>query len=78
MNVRGEEVPIKSVVVEDATGHAKVTLWRLAAETSARPGDYISITDVVVNHFQNTTTLNTTTKSKVEVCQFSQILKSFY
>ena len=76
MTVKGEEVPITSVIIEDASGQAKVTLWRLAADTSARPGDYVSITDVVVNHYQNTTTLNTTTKSKVQVCQFSQILKS--
>lgn len=68
VTVRGEEVPIKTVTVEDSTGKVKVTLWRDCADTQVRPGDHISITDVIVNVYQNTTSLSTTTRSKVQVC----------
>ena len=71
MKVRGEEITIKSVTVEDRTGKAKITLWRTLTEAPVRPGDYIKITDVVVNHYNNMTSLQTTQMSKVEVSDIS-------
>lgn len=59
---------IKDVTVEDASGKVKVSLWRDASSTKARPGDNVTITDVVVNVYNNTTSLNTTAKSEVVVC----------
>jgi ssDNA-binding replication factor A large subunit len=67
VKVRGSEVTIKTVTVEDATGKAKVTLWREMAESPVRPGDHVKIMDVVVNTYNNVTTLQTTMTSTVEV-----------
>ncbi|XP_053383780.1 uncharacterized protein LOC128549990 [Mercenaria mercenaria] len=66
---RGEKVPIKVVTVEDGSGKAKVSLWRDNSTTEARPGDNVTITDVVLNIYNNTTTLNTTAKSEVVPCE---------
>ena len=68
VNVKGEDVPIKTVSLEDTTAKAKVTLWRDVSSTEVHPGDYVMITDVVINSYRNETLLSTTSKSKVEVC----------
>ena len=68
VKVKGEDVPIKTVTLEDTTAKAKVTLWRDVSSTEVHPGDYVMITDVVINSYRNETLLSTTSKSKVEVC----------
>ena len=39
VKVKGEDVPIKTVTLEDNTTKAKVTLWRDASSTEVHPGD---------------------------------------
>ena len=39
VKVKGEDVPIKTVTLEDNTTKAKVTLWRYASSTEVHPGD---------------------------------------
>ena len=68
VKVKGEDVPIKTVTLEDTTAKAKVTLRRDVSSTEVHPGDYVMITDVVINSYRNETSLSTTSKSKVEVC----------
>lgn len=77
VNVKGDDVRIKSVTLNSGTHKAKVTLWRDCSESEVRPGDFIQVTDVITNTYNNNTTLLTTTKSKVEILCFTAIFKLF-
>ncbi|XP_052214933.1 uncharacterized protein LOC127833612 [Dreissena polymorpha] len=66
IRVNDEEVTIKVVKVEDSTSNCNVTLWRAAAAADVRPGDYIRVTDVIVNHYNGSTSLSTTARTKIE------------
>uniref|UniRef100_K1R6C5 Shieldin complex subunit 2 first OB fold domain-containing protein n=1 Tax=Magallana gigas TaxID=29159 RepID=K1R6C5_MAGGI len=63
--VREERVNVKNIYIEDATSKCKVALWRSFAEKDIRPGDYVHITDVVINTFRNEVSLTTTSKTKI-------------
>ena len=39
VKVKGEDVPIKTVTLEDNISKAKVTLWRYASSTEVHPAD---------------------------------------
>lgn len=73
VTVRGEEVTLKSIMMEDPTGKIKVTLWRDNAKKEVRPGDHIRVTDVVINHFNGSTSLQTTMLSSVEVSKITTV-----
>ncbi|KAL4224753.1 hypothetical protein ACF0H5_015450 [Mactra antiquata] len=68
VKVKGHDIKIKSITVEDTSRKAKITLWRKLAESLVRPGDYVSITDVVSYVYNNVTTLQTTNLSTIEKC----------
>lgn len=65
--MRGDEVPIKMITVEDASGRTKVTMWRDSINRDVRPGDFVEITNVITNTYKQETNLSTTNSSKVEV-----------
>jgi ssDNA-binding replication factor A large subunit len=67
VKVGGEEVKIKNVVIEDESGHAKVTLWRELASADVRTGEFVQITDVQTNYYMDQTSLSTTMRSNLEV-----------
>lgn len=67
MFVREERVNVKNIYIEDATSKYKVALWRSFAEKDIRPGDYVHITDVVINTFHNEVSFTTTSKTKITV-----------
>jgi ssDNA-binding replication factor A large subunit len=71
VKVRTEEVPIKNIYIEDKTGRAKITLWREASSTDARPGDFVEITDLLARTYQDCTSLSTTQRSIVKVFIFT-------
>ncbi|WAR17768.1 hypothetical protein MAR_032362, partial [Mya arenaria] len=66
VKVCGEDVDIRVVTLEENQVRAKVTLWRDATELTVKAGDYVSITDVVVNMFKGEASLSSTSRSKVE------------
>ena len=68
VKVRGEDVPIKTITMEDVTGKSKVTLWRDISQTEMHPGDYITVSDVVLNVWRNESSLSSTSRSKIKVC----------
>ena len=71
VHVRGEDVPIKVIVLEDgAKKKAKVSLWRDASMSSTRPRDFVVVTDVVTNQFRGETSLSTTNRTKIEVRKY--------
>lgn len=51
--VKEDQVKIKNIFVEDTSEKYEVALWRSAAEEDVRPGDFVEITDVVINVFRN-------------------------
>lgn len=66
MFVREERVNVKNIYIEDATSKCKLALWHSFAEKDIRPGEYVHITDVVINTFRNNeVSLPTTSKTKI-------------
>ena len=53
VKVRGGDVSIKTITMEDVTGKTKVTLWRDISQTEVHPGDYVTVSIVVLNAFRN-------------------------
>ncbi|KAH3888771.1 hypothetical protein DPMN_012811 [Dreissena polymorpha] len=60
-------VPIKTITVQDDSSKTQVTLWRDAVQSDVRPGDHVTITDLIVNSYKNVLSLSTTTRSKIQV-----------
>ncbi|KAH3696250.1 hypothetical protein DPMN_083715 [Dreissena polymorpha] len=58
-------VPIKTITVQDDSSKTQVTLWRDDVQSDVRPGDRVTITDVIVNSYKNVLSWSTTTRSKI-------------
>ncbi|KAL4223318.1 DNA-directed RNA polymerase I complex subunit Rpa2 [Mactra antiquata] len=65
--VKGTDVNIRNIVIQDVSGKAKVCLWRDASNADARTGQYVKVTDVVVNNYKGELSLSTTQKACVIV-----------
>ncbi|XP_078518396.1 uncharacterized protein LOC144783134 [Lissotriton helveticus] len=65
--INGEDTPLKSITLKDATDDIKVTLWREATLFNIHLGDYVTLTHVTVHEFNAQKILNTTRHSKIEV-----------
>lgn len=55
MKVKGDEVQIRRVTIEDKSGQAMLTLWREIADLDAHAGDYTEVTDCVINVYKSET-----------------------
>ncbi|XP_052236049.1 uncharacterized protein LOC127847850 [Dreissena polymorpha] len=64
--VQAGMVPIKTITVQDDSSKTQVTLWRDAVQSDVRPGDHVTITDLIVNSYKNVLSLSTTTRSKIQ------------
>ena len=74
--MRNNKVQIKEIVVKGQSGESKVTLWRAATNLPARVGDYVKISNVVVNHYNGQTSHSATGMTTVVVSEFLyEILK---
>lgn len=69
VNYRSQKVDVKNIYIKDESqpNGCRVALWREATQTSCRPGDYVEITNVVINTYRNEVSLQTTTQSTVQV-----------
>jgi len=68
VKVRGENVPIKTVLLSDETAtKVKVTLWHDLSSAETRPGEFVKITDLITSTYQSEISLSATTNSTVEV-----------
>ncbi|XP_078509243.1 uncharacterized protein LOC144769116 [Lissotriton helveticus] len=65
--INGQDTPLKSITLKDATDDIKVTLWREATLFNIHLGDYVTLTHVTVHEFNAQKILNTTRHSKIEV-----------
>ncbi|KAH3829112.1 hypothetical protein DPMN_014124 [Dreissena polymorpha] len=77
VQVQGGMVPIKTITVMDDSSKTQVTLWRDAVQSDVRPGDHVTITDVIVNSYQNVLSLSTTARSKIQVSIFLKFWHTF-
>ena len=67
VQVNSSPASLKDIYVADATREkVKVTLWRPSA-VEVKPGDYIAITDCVVNNYRNERSLSATATTSVKV-----------
>lgn len=65
--VRNTPTRVKDIWLKDETGKAKVTLWREKCDASVRPGDFVSITDIVTSTYRSETSFSLTSKSSIQV-----------
>ncbi|XP_078512215.1 uncharacterized protein LOC144771816 isoform X1 [Lissotriton helveticus] len=65
--INGQDTPLKSITIKDATDDIKVTLWREASQFKIHIGKYVTLTHVTVHEFNCQKILNTTRHSKMEV-----------
>ncbi|KAH3798075.1 hypothetical protein DPMN_151665 [Dreissena polymorpha] len=77
VQVQGGMVPIKTITVMDDSSKTQVTLWRDVVQSDVRPGDHVTITDVIVNSYQNVLSLSTTARSKIPVSIFLKFWHTF-
>ncbi|WAR10394.1 hypothetical protein MAR_035470 [Mya arenaria] len=68
VKVCDEDVAIKVITLEADSQRAKVTLWRESETSDVRPGDFMTITDVVtLNHYKGKPSLSTTNRSTLKM-----------
>ncbi|WAR10389.1 hypothetical protein MAR_035465 [Mya arenaria] len=68
VKVCDEDVAIKVITLDADSQRAKVTLWRESETSDVRPGDFMTITDVVtVNHYKGKPSLSTTNRSTLKI-----------
>ena len=54
--VSSTNVQIKNIFIEDSNKKCKVALWRSCVDQDVRPGNFVEITDVIVNNYRRTIT----------------------
>ncbi|XP_052814030.1 uncharacterized protein LOC128241087 [Mya arenaria] len=68
VKVCDEDVAIKVITLEADSQRAKVSLWRESGTSDVRPGDFMTITDVVtLNHYKGEPSLSTTNRSTLKI-----------
>ncbi|WAR10377.1 LOW QUALITY PROTEIN: hypothetical protein MAR_035453 [Mya arenaria] len=68
VKVCDEDVAIKVITLEADSQRAKVSLWRESGTSDVRPGDFMTITDVVtLNHYKGEPSLSTTNRSTLKM-----------
>ena len=69
MNVNGTPTKVKDLWLKDpSVEKVKLTLWRGFCEEDVKVGNHVEVKDVVMNHRDNTTSFNTTDRTKIQVC----------
>jgi ssDNA-binding replication factor A large subunit len=58
---------LKEIYINDTRVRVKVSLWREACDMPLRPGDYVTITDVMTSSHRGETSLSPTSKSTIQV-----------
>ncbi|KAJ8310180.1 hypothetical protein KUTeg_012045 [Tegillarca granosa] len=77
VKVHNDSVKVKTIYVKDETvPRCKVFLWRELSEADVRPGDHISITDVVLNVFRGESSLSTTSLTKLQTCEAPELIRN--
>ncbi len=66
VNVRGNEVQVKTVTVKSGSEEVNLTLWRDMAARNLM-GQFLKFENVVVNSYRNEVSLNTTARTQIEV-----------
>ncbi|WAQ99148.1 hypothetical protein MAR_023521 [Mya arenaria] len=69
VTVNGSPVKLKDLFLKDSTREkVKVTLWR-PAPTEAKPGDFVVISDCVVNSYKNEVSLSSTSSTTMKIAE---------
>lgn len=73
--MRGEQVPVRTIVLKDRESKVKIALWRKDSATPVQSGDFISVQNVVVQSYKGENQLSTTSRTVIKVLY---ILLYFY
>lgn len=79
--VRGKPSCVRNIMIKDETDELEVALWRTSAESTATLGDWVQISNVVLNEANQYHTepfVATTQTTKVTVSLFHTILNTIY
>lgn len=67
VRVRNQPISVKHIYVQDKSmDKCRISLWLDCAEADIKTGDYITVTNVVINNYKNETSLSTTSQTTVE------------
>ncbi|XP_052703444.1 uncharacterized protein LOC128179831 [Crassostrea angulata] len=66
VRVNGEDTPVRTIKVKDASGSCKVSLWRDLCKEKTSVGRHISITNVVVQLYNDEKSVSTTSRTNIE------------
>ncbi|KAJ8048747.1 ATP-dependent DNA helicase PIF1 [Holothuria leucospilota] len=67
VDVRQQPTDVRTIVLEDKTGKAKLSLWRDLAKTQVAPGNYIEAKNVLISTYNNEVTLGSTSRTTLQV-----------
>jgi ssDNA-binding replication factor A large subunit len=67
VRVNGEDTSVRSIKLKDVTGSCKVSLWRDLTKKKTSVGSHITLTNVVVQVYNDEKSVSTTTRTKIEV-----------
>lgn len=72
VQVKETDVAVQNIKIKDDTEEIKISLWR-EMTTTCSVGSFLEFTNVVVTHYQDEISLSTTSKTKIQVINKSQI-----
>ena len=73
VNVKGRQVPVKTIELSDDQTEAQVTLWRSLTETHISTGSHFKLTNLQMSVYKNKVSFNTTYQTSVQVNCYSHI-----
>jgi len=66
VKVRGADVPVKNINIQDSTDTLKVALWRDLTDSSL-VGQYVKLQNVVVTSYKDEVSVSSTARTQIEV-----------
>ncbi|KAJ8049987.1 hypothetical protein HOLleu_02983 [Holothuria leucospilota] len=66
VHVRGEPVPVRTILLEDREAKVKVALWRNESGAQIQAGDFVSIQNVMVQNYKGENQLSSTSRTTIK------------
>lgn len=67
VKVNGQDTDVRGIRIEDKTSNIRVSLWRDAASSKVKAGDYIEVTNLTISKFNSEVIAGTTSRTALQV-----------
>ena len=68
--VNGQDTPVRTIKVKDSSGSCTVSLWRDLTKEKTIVGSHITLTNVIVQVYNDEKSMSTTSRTNIEVKSF--------